>query len=83
MSNEISIKAQYNELLVQLKRHIRSVQAKAARPVVLKTPAAWVSAYSGVPSILTDAPARGFSLILSVTVPFTVWVGCCAFSKRH
>lgn len=33
MNNEISIKTQYNELLVQLKQHIRSVQAKAALAV--------------------------------------------------
>lgn len=33
MNNEISIKTQYNELFVQLKQHIRSVQAKAALAV--------------------------------------------------
>jgi len=33
VSKEISIKVQYNELLVQLKQHIRSVQAKAALAV--------------------------------------------------
>jgi len=33
VNNEISIKTQYNELFVQLKQHIRSVQAKAALAV--------------------------------------------------
>ncbi len=33
MSKELTIKGQYHELLVQLKQHIRSVQAKAALAV--------------------------------------------------